>query len=99
MSRTVAPHNSYELRRSRTNARIGGVLGGFAEHFAIDPTILRVGFVLLSFLSAAFPGVLVYILLWIIIPAQPRFDPLDDDDAYEFEEEYGEFTDEYSGEY
>ena len=99
MSRAVAPYNAYELRRSRTNCKIGGVLGGLAKHFNIDPTLLRVGYLLVSVLSAAFPGLLVYILLWIIIPAEPEFDPLDDEDAYEFEDEFDELTDEYSAEY
>jgi phage shock protein C len=59
------------LRRSRTNRMIAGVIGGLAEYMGIDPTLARVGFVLLSVISAAFPGVLVYIALWILIPEEP----------------------------
>ena len=70
--------SSYQLRRSRTNRQIGGVLGGFAEHFDIDPTLLRVGYVLVSLFSAAFPGLLIYLLLWLIIPAAP----VDDESRY-----------------
>jgi phage shock protein C len=47
---------------------IAGVCGGLAEYFGMDPTLMRVLYVLLSILSAAFPGTLVYIILWIIIP-------------------------------
>lgn len=47
---------------------IGGVCGGIAEWLGWDPTIVRIGYVLLSVLSAAFPGILVYIILWIIMP-------------------------------
>jgi len=47
---------------------IAGVVGGLAESFGIDPTLARVGFVLVSVLSAAFPGILVYALLWLILP-------------------------------
>jgi phage shock protein C len=50
---------------------IAGVVGGIAEYFDKDPTLLRVLYVLVSILSAAFPGLLVYIVLWIIIPEQP----------------------------
>lgn len=56
------------LRRSRQNHMIGGVIGGLAEYFGLDPTLLRVVYVVGSVLSAAFPGILVYILLWIVIP-------------------------------
>ncbi len=56
------------LRRSRTNRMVAGVVGGLAEYWSIDPTLARVGFFVLSVVSAAFPGILVYIVLWIIIP-------------------------------
>jgi phage shock protein C len=56
------------LRRSRTNRMIAGVIGGLAEYWSIDATLARVGFVVLSVISVAFPGILVYVLLWLIIP-------------------------------
>jgi phage shock protein C len=56
------------LRRSRTNRMIAGVVGGLAEYWSIDPTLARVIFVVVSIVSAAFPGILVYALLWLIIP-------------------------------
>lgn len=59
------------LRRSRTNRMIAGVIGGLAEYMGIDPTLARVAYVVLSAISAAFPGVLVYIALWILIPEEP----------------------------
>jgi phage shock protein C len=55
------------LKKSR-NSIIGGVCGGIAEWLGWDSTIVRIGYVLLSVLSAAFPGILVYIILWIIMP-------------------------------
>lgn len=57
------------LRRSRTNRMIAGVCGGLAEWGDWDPTLVRLGFVLVSVLSAAFPGLLVYLVLWVITPA------------------------------
>ena len=56
------------LRRSRHNRMIAGVVGGLAEHFGWDVTLARVLFVVVSIVSAAFPGILIYLLLWAIIP-------------------------------
>ncbi|GMV91323.1 MAG: hypothetical protein AMXMBFR82_11010 [Candidatus Hydrogenedentota bacterium] len=55
------------LRRS-SNAMIAGVCGGIAESLNIDPTIVRLVYVLVSFFSAAFPGIIVYIVLWVVMP-------------------------------
>ena len=56
------------LTRSRDNAMIGGVCAGIAEHFGWSITGTRVAYVLLSILSVAFPGILVYVILWLILP-------------------------------
>ena len=45
-------------------------MGGIAEHFGLDVTLLRAIYVVVSILSAAFPGALVYLLLWILIPVR-----------------------------
>jgi phage shock protein PspC (stress-responsive transcriptional regulator) len=58
------------LRRSRSDRKIAGVCGGLAKHFGLDPTYVRIGYVLLSILSAAFPGTLVYLILWWLIPEE-----------------------------
>jgi phage shock protein C len=47
---------------------IAGVCGGIAEWMDWDPTLVRLGYVLLSILSAAFPGLLVYLVLWLVTP-------------------------------
>ena len=57
-----------KLYKSSHNRVVAGVCGGLAEYFDLDPTLVRVGYVLLSFLSAAFPGLIIYILLAVIIP-------------------------------
>jgi phage shock protein PspC (stress-responsive transcriptional regulator) len=59
---------SRSLRRSRHNRMIAGVVGGLADYFGLDPTLARIIYVLVSIFSAAFPGILVYILLWILVP-------------------------------
>src|SRR3954447_4801810 len=58
-----------QLRRSRTDKMIGGVAGGLAEYSGIDPLLWRVGFVALAFAGGS--GVLVYLLLWMLMPAGP----------------------------
>jgi phage shock protein PspC (stress-responsive transcriptional regulator) len=50
---------------------IAGVCGGLAHHFGLDVSLVRVLYVLLSILSVGFPGTLVYIILWIVIPKEP----------------------------
>lgn len=55
------------LRKS-SNKMIAGVCGGLAEWLGWDPTVVRVTYVLVSILSAAFPGILVYIILAIVMP-------------------------------
>jgi phage shock protein C len=59
------------LYRSRKNKMIAGVCGGLAEYFGIDPVIIRIiAFILL--LPGGFPGLLPYIILWIIVPLEPE---------------------------
>ena len=62
--------NSPSLVRSRRNSMIAGVMGGIAERYGWDATVVRIVFVLVSFFSAAFPGILVYLILWFLIPKQ-----------------------------
>ena len=56
------------LQRSRDQRMIAGVCGGIAEWLGWSPTLVRVLFVLVSILSAAFPGIIVYIVLWVLMP-------------------------------
>lgn len=56
------------LRRSREHRVVGGVIGGFADYFDRDPGLLRLIYVLVSIVSAAFPGIFVYLILWALIP-------------------------------
>lgn len=56
------------LHRSRRQRMIAGICGGLGEYFEVDPTLVRAIYVIGSVLSVAFPGILVYLLLWLIIP-------------------------------
>jgi len=58
------------LYRSRRGL-IGGVCAGLAEALGWTPTRVRILYVLISVLSAAFPGILVYLILWLVIPKSP----------------------------
>jgi phage shock protein PspC (stress-responsive transcriptional regulator) len=56
-----------KLTRSN-NQMIAGVCGGIADYFKWDATITRIVYTLLSIFSAAFPGIIVYLVLWLIMP-------------------------------
>ncbi len=59
------------LYRSRSNQMIAGVCAGLANYFGWDPTVVRVAYVLVSIFSAAFPGAIVYVILWLVVPEEP----------------------------
>ncbi len=54
--------------RSKSNRMIAGVCGGIAEYFGLDPSLVRVGYVVISVFSAAFPGIIIYLAAWLIMP-------------------------------
>ncbi|MDH4982556.1 PspC domain-containing protein [Hyphomicrobium sp. D-2] len=56
------------LTRVRQGKMIAGVCGGLAKWLGWDPTLVRLGYLVLTVLSAAFPGLLIYILLWVLMP-------------------------------
>lgn len=61
---------SNPLHRSRSNRIIAGVCGGFAKWLGWKPTSFRVLFVVVSILSVAFPGILAYLILWLVMPLE-----------------------------
>ncbi len=60
--------SSTRLTRSSSDRMILGVCGGLSKWLGWDPTIVRVGYVLVSICSAAFPGILVYVILALVMP-------------------------------
>lgn len=56
--------------RSRDDRMIAGVMGGIARRLGWDATLLRVLFVIVSIASAAFPGIIVYLILWLLMPLE-----------------------------
>jgi len=66
---------SQPLNRSRDERILGGVCGGLAAWLGWGPTKVRVLYVLVSILSAGFPGMIVYVVLWVIMPLERRAAP------------------------
>lgn len=62
------------LKRSLDSRMLAGVCGGVAEWLGWDPTLVRIAFVAVSLLSAAFPGIIVYGILWILMPEREVFE-------------------------
>lgn len=60
-----------KLTRSRKNRIFAGVMGGLGEFFGIDPTLLRLGYGILTVFSGFFPGIIGYILAVLIVPEAP----------------------------
>lgn len=64
------PDQPKRLYRSQSNKVIAGVCGGIAEYLGVDPTVVRIAWVLLSILPLI-PGIILYVIAWIIIPVNP----------------------------
>ena len=62
-------YNNKKLTRSSADKVVAGVCGGLAEWIGWDVTLVRLIYVLISFFSAGFPGFLVYVILWVIMPS------------------------------
>jgi phage shock protein C len=64
-----AMDSTRKLYRSKTDRKVAGVCGGLAQYFNIDPTLIRVLFVVLAVLGGS--GLVLYVALWIIVPNEP----------------------------
>jgi phage shock protein C len=64
--------NPRPFARSRNDRVLVGVMGGLAQRLGWNPTMLRIVFVLISALSAAFPGIVVYLILWLLMPEEQQ---------------------------
>ena len=56
------------LHRSRRHRIVAGVCGGIADWLGWSPTVVRILFVIVSIVSVAFPGIVAYVVLWILMP-------------------------------
>ena len=66
-----------KLTRSTTNKVLGGVLGGIAEYFEIDATLVRICYAALTIFSTGFPGLLLYIIMLLLMPQGKDYEQLD----------------------
>jgi phage shock protein C len=58
------------LTRSRKDKMLAGVCGGIADYMVVDPTVVRLIFALATFFTVVFPGVLIYLIMWIVVPKE-----------------------------
>ena len=61
-----------KLYLSKTDCKLGGVCGGIGESYGIDPTLVRLAWVLIDIFTGFLPGIIAYIVAWIIIPQKPE---------------------------
>ncbi len=66
-----APQAQKRLMRSAIDCKISGVCGGFADYFVIDSTIVRLIWVLITFFSGIVPGIIAYVVAWMVMPQAP----------------------------
>jgi phage shock protein C len=66
----IAVNLRKRLYRSQSDRVVAGVAGGMAEYLGIDPTIVRILWVL-AFLPGGVPGLVLYLLCWLVMPREP----------------------------
>ncbi|MDK2917009.1 MAG: hypothetical protein PWR25_1566 [Euryarchaeota archaeon] len=64
------------LYRSTTDRWVAGICGGIGEYLEIDPNVIRAIWVIVTVLTGFLPGIIIYILLWLILPEQGRARPV-----------------------
>ena len=57
-----------KLLRSRSERWVAGICGGIGDYFDVDPALVRLVYMLLTFFSAGFPGLMIYLVLWLVMP-------------------------------
>jgi len=65
-----------KLTRSTSDRWVAGICGGIGEYFEIDPNVIRVLWVIITVLTGFVAGIIIYILLWIILPEQGQAHPV-----------------------
>ncbi|HOI13151.1 MAG TPA: PspC domain-containing protein [Methanoculleus sp.] len=65
-----------KLTRSTTDRWVAGICGGIGEYLEIDPNVIRVIWVIVTVLTGFLPGIIIYILLWLILPEQGQARPV-----------------------
>jgi phage shock protein C len=60
-----------KLYKSKGNRVLAGVIGGIGEYFGVDPTLLRVAYIIITFFTGLFPGTIAYIFMALVVPEKP----------------------------
>ena len=68
---------SKKLYKSDTNRVFSGVIGGIGEYFDIDPTVLRLAYIVIAILTAIVPSIIGYIIASIVVPNKPHIHHMD----------------------
>jgi phage shock protein C len=63
------PKRLYRLRRGR---KLAGVLGGIADYFGLDPSLVRIAYVFITFFTLGIPGIVLYLAMGFIVPLEPK---------------------------
>ena len=66
------PNRTGPLQRSRSDRMIAGVCGGLADYIGIDPTLMRLIYIIGTIMTGFIPGIFVYFILAIIAPEEPE---------------------------
>ncbi|MDO5013949.1 MAG: PspC domain-containing protein, partial [Lactobacillaceae bacterium] len=72
MTREQRYKQKRRLTRSASDRYLAGVFGGLGQYFKINPKWLRIGYAVLTILTSIVPGVLIYLLMAVIMPADPQ---------------------------
>jgi len=64
-----------KLYRSRDDKMIAGVMGGLGEYLNVDPSFVRIAYVVFTLLTGIVPGLVLYLVMIIIIPVEPKATP------------------------
>jgi phage shock protein C len=70
------PATPRKLMRSRADKKIAGVCAGLAHYFDLDVTVVRILCIFLTLATGVCPGVVTYLLAWIIVPSEPELKPV-----------------------
>lgn len=65
-----------KLIRSRADRKIAGVCSGLAAYLNLDVALVRILWVFVTFMTGVFPGIIAYVLAWIIVPEEPELQPV-----------------------
>lgn len=76
-----------KLYKSEENKVFAGVLGGVGEYFDIDPTILRLGYILITIMTGFFPAIIGYIIAVLVVPKKPLIHHMNHTEKHEHKEE------------